>query len=77
MREILQSVNQAIGRIKILNLSRISVLICERLIDAANDMPVAVNRYFGKEGQYSESWNKAQTKKNDALLRIIRILHKI
>jgi hypothetical protein len=50
--------------------------ICERLVDNDDEIPIFVNKYFGKIGQYSESWNKHQAKKNDLLLRIIRLLDK-
>lgn len=50
--------------------------LCERLSDPEDKIPIYVNRYFGKRGQYSESWSKYESKKKDLLLRIIRILNK-
>lgn len=49
--------------------------LCERLCNPSDDMPIAINRYFGRLGQYSESWNKKSFKKKDLLLRILRILN--
>jgi allantoicase len=51
--------------------------LCQRLIDPADHIPIAVNRYFAKNGQYSASWNKRETKKKDLLLRVIRLLNKV
>lgn len=50
--------------------------LCERLSDRDDKIPIYTNKYFPGIGQYSESWNKRQAKKNDLLLRIIRILNK-
>jgi len=49
--------------------------LCERLVDPYDNIPICVNRYYGKVGQYSETWNKHEVKKKDLLLRIIRILN--
>ena len=49
--------------------------LCERLIDPGDKITIAVNRYYGKTGQYSETWNRNELKKKDLLLRIIRILN--
>jgi len=50
--------------------------LCSRLIDPDDQIPIYVNRYYGKMGQYSESWNKHDVKKKDLLLRVIRVLNK-
>lgn len=50
--------------------------LCERLCDKNDDMYIKTNNYFYHQGQYTEPpWNKQQ-KKNDLLLRIIRLLNK-
>ncbi|HBL84658.1 MAG: hypothetical protein A2Y17_11020 [Clostridiales bacterium GWF2_38_85] len=50
--------------------------LCERLIDPADDMVIKTNNYFYHHGQYSEAPRNMQHKKNDLLLRIIRLLNK-
>jgi len=51
--------------------------ICEQIInDGQNQMQIAINNYFYHHGQYSESRNTVQKKKNDLLLQIIRVLNK-
>jgi len=51
--------------------------ICEQIInDKNNQMKIIINNYFYHHGQYSESRNTVQKKKNDLLLQIIRILNK-
>jgi hypothetical protein len=48
---------------------------CDRLCDPDDDILITANRYFAKNGQYSESWSKHEAKKKDLLLRIIRLLN--
>ena len=51
--------------------------ICERIVnDRGNQMQIFINNYFYHHGQYSESRNSIQKKKNDLLLQIIRLLDK-
>ncbi|MCL2773814.1 MAG: hypothetical protein FWD71_10735 [Oscillospiraceae bacterium] len=51
--------------------------ICEKIVnDVGNQMNIVINNYFYHHGQYSESRNTVQKKKNDLLLQIIRILNK-
>ncbi|MHB1151136.1 MAG: hypothetical protein ACYCWE_02135 [Eubacteriales bacterium] len=50
--------------------------LCDRLIDKDGDVPIITNNYFYHQGQYSESPRNKQHKKNDLLLRIIRLLSK-
>lgn len=51
--------------------------LCERIInDEHNEINIATNNYFYHRGQYTESLRNKQHKKNDLLLRIIRILNK-
>jgi hypothetical protein len=50
------------------------VAICERLTDNIDDIPIFINNYSYHYGQYSEAPRNKQQKKNDLLLRIIRIL---
>ena len=44
--------------------------------DAGNQMKIFINNYIYHQGQYSESGNTVQKKKNELLLQIIRILNK-
>jgi len=51
--------------------------ICERVInDKGNQMDIKINNYFYHHGQYTDTRNSIQKKKNDLLLQIIRILNK-
>lgn len=50
--------------------------VCERLCDKEDAINVCVNNYHYHYGQYTESPRSNQHKKNDLLLRIIRILEK-
>lgn len=51
--------------------------ICERIVnDRANQMQIVINNYFYHHGQYTDTKNTVQKKKNDLLLQIIRILNK-
>ena len=50
--------------------------LCERLSDKYDDVLINTNNYFYHQGQYSEAPRNKQHKKNDLLLRIIRILNK-
>ena len=51
--------------------------ICERIVnDVNNQMDIAINNYFYHYGQYTDTRNTVQKKKNDLLLQIIRILNK-
>lgn len=51
--------------------------LCEKIVsDRNNQMNIAINNYFYHHGQYSESRNTVQKKKNDLLLQIIRVLNK-
>ena len=52
------------------------VTLCERLINPKDAVPIPINRYYSKVGQYSDEWNHHEAKKKDLLLRILRILHK-
>ena len=48
--------------------------ICDRLSDINEDIPIFINNYNYHYGQYTEPTRNKQQKKNDLLLRIIRIL---
>lgn len=48
--------------------------LCDRLCDNYDDIPLFINNYNYHYGQYSESPRNKQQKKNDLLLRIIRLL---
>lgn len=48
--------------------------ICDRLSDVYDEIPLFINNYDYHYGQYSESPRNQQQKKNDLLLRIIRLL---
>ncbi|MDF2588524.1 MAG: hypothetical protein K0S41_2365 [Anaerocolumna sp.] len=48
--------------------------LCDRLSDIYDDIPVFINNYNYHYGQYSEPPRNTQQKKNDLLLRIIRLL---
>jgi len=50
--------------------------LCERLSNPAAEMDIKTNNYFYHQGQYSEAPRNNQHKKNDLLLRIIRLLNK-
>jgi hypothetical protein len=51
--------------------------ICDKIVnDTGNQMNININNYIYHQGQYSESRNTVQKKKNDLLLQIIRILNK-
>jgi hypothetical protein len=50
--------------------------ICDRLSDIYDDIPLFINNYNYHYGQYSESPRSKQQKKNDLLLRIIRLLER-
>jgi hypothetical protein len=50
--------------------------LCERLSDIGDDICIKTNNYFYRQGQYTESPRNKQHKKNDLLLRIIRLLNK-
>lgn len=50
--------------------------LCERLSDINDDVLIKTNNYFYHQGQYSETSRNKQQKKNDLLLRIIRLLNK-
>lgn len=50
--------------------------LCDRLSDMNDDIPIFTNNYNYHYGQYSESPRNKQQKKNDLLLRIIRLLDK-
>ena len=51
--------------------------ICEQILnDRNNQMKIHINNYFFHQGQYSESRNTVQKKKNDLLLQVIRLLNK-
>ena len=51
--------------------------ICEQIVnDRYNQMEIKINNYFYHQGQYTDTRNSVQKKKNDLLLQIIRILNK-
>ena len=51
--------------------------LCEKIVDDVNNqMQIAINNYIYHQGQYTDSRNTTQKKKNDLLLQIIRILNK-
>jgi hypothetical protein len=50
--------------------------LCDRLSDKYDDIPIYINNYHYHYGQYSESPRNNQQKKNDLLLRILRLLDK-
>jgi 3-methyladenine DNA glycosylase AlkD len=51
--------------------------ICEQILnDKNNQMQIKINNYFYHYGQYTDTRNTVQKKKNDLLLQIIRILNK-
>jgi hypothetical protein len=51
--------------------------ICEQILnDSSNQMEIKINNYFYHHGQYTDTRNTVQKKKNDLLLLIIRVLNK-
>jgi hypothetical protein len=51
--------------------------ICEQIVnDGNNQMEININNYFYHYGQYTDTRNTVQKKKNDLLLQVIRILNK-
>jgi len=50
--------------------------LCDRLSDPSDNITIKTNNYFYHHGQYSEAPRNRQHKKNDLLLRLIRILNR-
>lgn len=52
------------------------LMLCERLT-SPEKTDIFINRYHSQYGQYSESYRKYEYKRNDLLLRILRILNSV
>jgi hypothetical protein len=50
--------------------------LCERLSDKDDKITIKTNNYYYHQGQYTESPRNKQDRKNDLLLRVIRLLNK-